>query len=54
MYKSELSPVPLNFTTAIANEAAELGNGFVNLNGTGAPADYEVYNTFYSNLKVIF
>lgn len=54
MYKAELSPVPLNFTTKVANEAADLGNGFVDLNGTGAPTDWEVYNGFYSNLKVIF
>lgn len=54
MYLSELSPVPLNFTTLEANEASDLANEFVTLNGTSSPAKEKDYLTFYSNLKVVF
>lgn len=54
MYLSELSPEPLNFTTVEANEAADLANAFIALNGTGSPPKFEDYKVFYSNLKVVF
>lgn len=54
MYNSALSPMPLNFTTDEAVDATALANGFIALNGTGAPKNYIDYMSFYTNLKVIF
>lgn len=54
MYFSELSPEPLNFTTTEGEDATGIANGFITLNGTGAPENYIDYEDFYSNLKVIF
>lgn len=50
MYKSALSPQPLNFTTVEGVEAVDLANGFIALNGTGAPDGYINYKSFYTNL----
>lgn len=54
MYKAALSPEPLNFTTIEAGDATQLANGFIALNGTGAPENYVEYSSWYTNLKVIF
>jgi len=54
MYFSELSPEPLNFTTSEGEDATSLANGFITLNGTGAPENYVDYEDFYTNLKVLF
>lgn len=43
MYKSTLAPNPLNFTTPMAVQSADLANGFIAKNGTGAPVGYEAY-----------
>jgi hypothetical protein len=54
IYVSGLAPEPLDFTTAIANEASQLALDYIALNGQASPENYEIYNDFYSNLKVIF
>lgn len=50
----ELAPVPLNFDTPEADEATALALKYIELGGESSPEDYEVYFTYYSNLKVVF
>lgn len=54
MYKSELAPAHLDFTTKASNESAALALQYIALNGTGSPAAFKDYFTYYSNLKVVF
>jgi len=54
MYKAALSPEKLDFSTTEAVSANTLANGFIAKNGTGAPENYVDYNSYYTNLKVIF
>jgi hypothetical protein len=55
IYEVGLDPTQtLNFTTSQSVEAKNLALSYIALNGTSSPADYKVYNDFYSNLKVIF
>ena len=54
MYVVELAPEPLDFTTPKAVESASLASEYITLNGTGSPAAYQDYFTYYSNLKVVF
>lgn len=44
----------LNFNTTNQAKAVALANAYVALNGTASPANFGQYNTWYSNLKVVF
>ena len=54
MYVAESSPEPIDFSTKDANDSEALAMSFISLNGTGKPANADIYNDFYSNLKVVF
>ena len=54
MYESTLAPEPLDFTTPESDQASQLALDYIALNGTASPANFSVYNTYYSNLKVVF
>ena len=54
MYETGFDPTgTLNFMTSEALEAINLAEEYLKLNGT-TPENYLVYNTWYSNLKVMF
>jgi len=54
MYKTGFDPTgTLNFMTSDALQAINLAEEYLQLNGT-SPANYEIYNSWYSNLKVMF
>lgn len=50
----ETAPVPVDFTTKSSNESEALALAYIALNGTGSPDNYQVYNDYYSNLKLVF
>ena len=54
MYESTLAPEPLDFSTPESDQAAQLALDYIALNGTGSPANYSAYFSYYSNLKVVF
>ena len=54
MYESTLAPEPLDFTTPESDQASQLALDYIALNGTASPANFSVYSTYYSNLKVVF
>jgi len=54
LYKPELAPVPLDFSTDLSKEAVALANEYIILAGFSSPADKDSYFEFDSNLKTIF
>ena len=54
LYKSELAPVFLDFSTKLSDEAVSLANEYVSLGGKSSPEDSAQYFEFDSNLKTIF
>lgn len=54
IYEPTLAPVDLDFSTPESDQATELALGYIALNGTGSPTNYTAYNSYYSNLKVVF
>lgn len=44
----------LNFTTSNSVAATNLANEYIALKGASSPANYQQYNYWYSNLKVVF
>lgn len=54
MYETGLAPVPLDFNTPESDQSAALALEYISLNGTASPENFDVYNTYYSNLKVVF
>jgi leukotriene-A4 hydrolase len=44
----------LNFTTTNSVRAEQLALDYIALNGTASPPNYKQYNSWYSNLKVVF
>lgn len=53
---ASLAPVTPDFMTSEAQESAQLALDYIALNGdtTESPAGYLDYDTWYSNLKVVF
>ena len=54
LYKTGLSPVPLDFSTPESDQSTALALEYISLNGTASPSNFDVYFTYYSNLKVVF
>jgi leukotriene-A4 hydrolase len=55
LYQPGLPPVQLDFSTPEGDQSASLALQYIALNGTGSPENItETYNTYYSNLKVVF
>ena len=54
IYKPGGAPVPLDFSTKESNQAADLALAYIKLNGTSSPVNFTQYNSYYSNLKVVF
>jgi hypothetical protein len=54
MFKAGLPPVTADFTTPEGTQSADLALAYIALNGTGSPENFEEYNSYYSNLKVMF
>jgi hypothetical protein len=55
IFKSALPPAgTFDFSTPEADVATQLALDYITLGGASSPDNYEVYFTFYSNLKVIF
>ena len=54
LYKPELAPVSLDFTTEMSREAVSLALEYISLGGKKSPADKDQYFNFDSNLKTIF
>ena len=54
MYAPGVPPVTADFSTPEGDQSAALANEYIRLNGTGSPANFTEYNTYYSNLKVMF
>ena len=54
MYVSGLPPVMADFTTPEGDQSANLALAYIALNGEGTPDNFAEYNTYYSNLKVMF
>lgn len=55
LFESALPPAgTFDFSTPEGIDAENLAMAYLALNGTGRPANYADYFTFYSNLKVIF
>ena len=54
LYKPELAPVPLDFSTDLSKEAVSLALEYIELAGQSSPADKDRYFEFDSNLKTIF
>ena len=49
-----LPPIQFDFTTIQSNQSQDLADHYVLLKGMFAPANYKVFNGYYSMLKVIF
>ena len=54
LYKPELAPVPLDFSTELSDEAVSLAYEYIALGGNSSPEDMDQYWNFDSNLKTIF
>lgn len=55
LYTPGLPPTnTLDFSTPASNEAAALADEYIKLAGDSSPTDYQKFNNYYSNLKVIF
>ena len=54
LYKPELAPVPLDFSTDMSEEAITLALEYISLGGYASPTDSDQYHKFDSNLKTIF
>lgn len=54
IYQDGLPPVHLDFTTKASNASSDLADEYIKLGGKSSPADFEKFNDYYSNLKVIF
>lgn len=42
------------FANQPSTDAINLANAYINLNGTGSPANYTDYNTWFSGQQVVF
>lgn len=49
-----LSPVPMNFSTNTSIQAVQLADSYIKLAGNSSPDNFTVYNSYFSNLKVVF
>lgn len=55
IYENGCDPTnTLNFTVPTVTAAVNLANSYVSLNGTSSPANYQDYNTWPSNQRVVF
>ena len=57
VWKYGIGPDPsgtLNFETTNSMKAQQLALDYIALQGNGSPANYQQYNYWYSNLKVVF
>ncbi len=54
LYEPGLSPVPLDFNTDLSDQSRAMALEYISLNGTGSPSNFNLYNDYYSNLKVVF
>lgn len=54
LFTPGLAPVPLDFSTKESNESAALADEYIALGGESSPADFQKFNDYYSNLKVVF
>ena len=55
IYEVGLDPTcTLNFTNSDSTNAVNLAMDYINLNGTSSPSNYQTYNGFRSNQKVVF
>ena len=49
-----LPPITADFTTVASNGSAALADAFIKLAGKSSPDNYTKFNSYYSNLKIIF
>lgn len=49
-----LPPITADFTTVASNGSAALADAYITLAGKSSPDNYTKFNSYYSNLKVIF
>jgi len=54
LFKPELAPVHLDFSTDMSREAVKLALEYIELGGKSSPSDKDQYTKFDSNLKTIF
>ena len=54
IYAPGLPPVQSDFTTKASNDSAALADGYIYFAGESSPANYTAFNSYYSNLKVVF